>query len=163
MSARRVSPDELRALVGKELEPSTWELIDQARIDAFAEVTGDRQFIHVDPEKARASPFGDTVAHGLLILSLLPSLIAKSVPIPSDVGVMVNYGYNKIRFPSPVRNGKRVRAKFLISEFSEPSPGRYQLVFIVTVEIEGESKPALVAEWIGLCLAKDAKEEEKEA
>ncbi|CAN7807714.1 MaoC family dehydratase [Paraburkholderia hospita] len=159
MTALRVSPDELRAMVGKELEPSEWELIDQARIDAFAEVTGDRQFIHIDREKAKDSPFGDTVAHGLLVLSLLPGLIEKSVPIPSDVGVTVNYGYNKIRFPSPVRNGKRVRAKFVISEFSVPSPGRYQLIFTVTVEIEGESKPALVAEWIGICLVNDGKEE----
>jgi acyl dehydratase len=103
------------------------------------------------------------VAHGLLILSLLPGLIEKSVPIPSDVGVTVNYGYNKIRFPSPVRNGKRVRAKFVISEFSVPSAGRYQLIFTVTVEIEGESKPALVAEWIGICLVDNAKEEENRA
>jgi acyl dehydratase len=150
-------------MVGKELEPSEWELIDQARIDAFAEVTGDRQFIHIDQKKAKDTPFGGTVAHGLLILSLLPGLIEKSVPIPSDVGVTVNYGYNKIRFPSPVRNGKRVRARFVISEFGMPSAGRYQLIFTVTVEIEGESKPALVAEWIGICLVDNAKEEESRA
>jgi acyl dehydratase len=150
-------------MVGKELEPSQWELIDQARIDAFAEVTGDRQFIHIDQKKAKDTPFGGTVAHGLLILSLLPGLIEKSVPIPSDVGVTVNYGYNKIRFPSPVRNGKRVRARFVISEFGMPSAGRYQLIFTVTVEIEGESKPALVAEWIGICLVDNAKEEESRA
>ena len=152
MSIRKLDTDELRSLVGKELEPSDWELIDQARINSFADVTGDHQFIHVDPEKAAKSPFGGTVAHGLLVLSLLPALIETAVPIPSNVGVTVNYGYNKIRFLTPVRSGKRVRAKFVITEFTEPQPGRYQQVTTVTVEIEGESKPALVAEWIGIGL-----------
>ena len=92
------------------------------------------------------------MAHGLLVLSLLPALIETAVPIPSNVGVTVNYGYNKIRFLTPVRSGKRVRAKFVITEFTEPQPGRYQQVTTVTVEIEGESKPALVAEWIGIGL-----------
>lgn len=152
MSIRKVSPDELRGLVGKELDPSNWVLLDQQRINAFAEVTGDHQFIHVDPEKAARGPFGGTVAHGLLVLSILPALIERAVPIPSDVGVTVNYGYNKIRFLTPVRSGKRVRARFVISEFTEPQPGRYQQVTTVTVEIEGETKPALIAEWIAIGL-----------
>lgn len=156
MSLQRLSPDELRNMVGKELAPSRWELVDQARIGAFAEVTGDRQFIHVDPVKAKNGPFGGTVAHGLLILSLLPTLIEGSVPIPSNVGITINYGYNKIRFLKPVPSGKRVRAKFTISEFTEPVPGRYQQITTVTVEIEGESKPALIAEWIGIGLVEGA-------
>ncbi|KVQ18854.1 nodulation protein NodN [Burkholderia cepacia] len=152
MSVRKLSPDDLKSLVGKELAPSNWISIDQARIDAFADVTGDHQFIHVDPEKAAKSPFGGTVAHGLLVLSLLPTLIEQTVPVPSNVGATVNYGYNKIRFLAPVRSGKQVRAKFVISEFTEPQPGRYQQITTVTVEIEGESRPALIAEWIGLGL-----------
>lgn len=152
MSVQRISPNELRALVGKELEPSGWELVDQGRINAFAQVTGDHQFIHVDPEKAKGGPFGGTVAHGLLVLSLLPSMIEKSVPSPAEVGVTINYGYNKIRFLAPVRSGRRIRARFSISEFSEPKPGRYQQITTVTVEIEGESKPALIAEWIAIGL-----------
>ncbi|MBZ5794541.1 MaoC family dehydratase [Burkholderia contaminans] len=152
MTSLKASPDELRAMVGTELEPSTWELIDQARIDAFADVTGDRQFIHIDPVKAAAGPFGGTVAHGLLVLSLLPALIEKAVPFPANVKVSVNYGYNKIRFLSPVRSGKRVRARFTIADFAETEPGRYQLITAVSVEIEGEAKPALIAEWVAIGL-----------
>lgn len=152
MSIQKINPAALRSLVGKELDPSEWTLIDQERINSFAHVTGDHQFIHVDPERAKNGPFGGTVAHGLLVLSLLPALIEKSVPIPDDVKVTVNYGYNKIRFLSPVRSGKRVRARFVISELTEPAPGRYQQVTTVTVEIEGEDKPALIAEWIAIGL-----------
>lgn len=153
MYNRTVTAEELRALVGKDLEPSPWLLLDQERISAFAEVTEDRQFIHVDAEKAKASPFGGTIAHGLLTLSMLPSLIEKTLPALEGMKASVNYGYNKIRFLAPVRSGKRVRAKFVIAEFSETGPGRYQIITNITVEIEGEDKPALIAEWISMVLA----------
>lgn len=152
MHNQTVTADELRALVGKDLEPSPWLSLDQERISAFAEVTEDRQFIHVDPQKAKASAFGGTIAHGLLTLSMLPSLIEKTLPALEGMKASVNYGYNKIRFLAPVRAGKRVRATFVITEFSETGPGRYQLLTHITVEIEGESKPALIAEWISLVL-----------
>ncbi|MEF2118033.1 MaoC family dehydratase [Pseudomonas aeruginosa] len=152
MHTRTVTADELRALVGQDLAPSPWLALDQERISNFAEVTEDRQFIHVDPEKAKASPFGGTIAHGLLTLSMLPSLIEKTLPALEGMKASVNYGYNKIRFLAPVRSGKRIRGKFVIAEFSETAPGRFQIITNITVEIEGEDKPALIAEWISMVL-----------
>ncbi|MHA5498423.1 MaoC family dehydratase [Pseudomonas aeruginosa] len=152
MTNRIVSSDELRQLVGKDLEPSPWVLLDQQRISDFADVTEDQQFIHVDPEKAKATPFGGTIAHGLLTLSMLPSLIEKTLPALEGMKASINYGYNKVRFLAPVRSGKRIRAKFVIADFSEAGPGRYQVLTTITVEIEGEEKPALIAEWISMVL-----------
>lgn len=152
MTNRIVSADELRQLVGKDLEPSPWVLLDQQRISDFADVTEDQQFIHVDPEKAKATPFGGTIAHGLLTLSMLPSLIEKTLPALEGMKASINYGYNKVRFLAPVRSGKRIRAKFVIADFSEAGPGRYQVLTTITVEIEGEEKPALIAEWISMVL-----------
>ncbi|HCE7954231.1 TPA: MaoC family dehydratase [Pseudomonas aeruginosa] len=152
MTNRIVSADELRQLIGKDLEPSPWVLLDQQRISDFADVTEDQQFIHVDPEKAKATPFGGTIAHGLLTLSMLPSLIEKTVPALEGMKASINYGYNKVRFLAPVRSGKRIRAKFVIADFSEAGPGRYQVLTTITVEIEGEEKPALIAEWISMVL-----------
>ncbi|MCJ8206418.1 MaoC family dehydratase [Pseudomonas sp. RGM2987] len=152
MHNKTVTADELRGLVGKDLEPSPWLSLDQERISAFAEVTEDRQFIHVDIEKAKNSPFGGTIAHGLLTLSMLPSMIEKTLPALEGMKASINYGYNKIRFLSPVRSGKKVRAKFVIAEFGETGPGRYQIITNITVEIEGEDKPALIAEWISIVL-----------
>ncbi|MGK0129837.1 MaoC family dehydratase [Pseudomonas aeruginosa] len=152
MTNRIVSAAELRQLVGKDLEPSPWVLIDQQRISDFADVTEDQQFIHVDPEKAKATPFGGTIAHGLLTLSMLPSLIEKTLPALEGMKASINYGYNKVRFLAPVRSGKRIRAKFVIADFSEAGPGRYQVLTTITVEIEGEDKPALIAEWISMVL-----------
>lgn len=152
MTHPTVTADELRQLIGKELEPSPWVLLDQSRINAFADVTEDQQFIHVDPDKAKATPFGGTIAHGLLTLSMLPSLIEKTLPALEGMKASINYGYNKIRFLAPVRSGKRIRAKFVINEFSETGAGRYQLLTGITVEIEGEDKPALIAEWISMVL-----------
>lgn len=152
MQNKTVTAQELADLVGKDLEPSPWLSLDQERINGFAEITEDRQFIHIDPEKAKASPFGGTIAHGLLTLSMLPALIERTLPALEGMKASVNYGYNKIRFLTPVRSGKRIRAKFVIGEFSETVPGRFQLITNITVEIEGESKPALIAEWISLVL-----------
>lgn len=140
---------DIQALVGREVGVSGWVLIDQARIDRFAEVTGDHQFIHVDPEAAKATPFGGTVAHGLLTLSLLPAMAYEVLPAPAGQKMAANYGYNKIRFVAPVRSGRRVRARFTLLDFQEVKPGRWQQITAVTVEIEGEDKPALTAEWIG--------------
>jgi acyl dehydratase len=138
---------EILAMVGRPLV-SGWVMVDQDRINRFAEVTNDPQFIHVDPEAAKATPFGGTVAHGLLTLSLLPGLANEVVPVLEGAKMGANYGYNKIRFVAPVRAGKRIRAGFTITAFDEVKPGRWQMVTEVAVEIEGEEKPALTAEWV---------------
>ncbi|MEA2999935.1 MAG: hypothetical protein QOK17_1768 [Sphingomonadales bacterium] len=142
--------DEIRARVGEEVGISDWILVDQKRIDAFAEVTEDRQFIHVDPETAARTPFGGTVAHGFLTLSLLSRMAAEAMLRPDGVRMGVNYGFDRVRFMAPVRSGKRVRGRFTLTAFEEKRPGQYQFVHNVTVEIEGEDKPALVADWIGM-------------
>jgi acyl dehydratase len=144
------SLEEIRSRVGEEVGVSDWVLIDQARIDAFAEVTEDRQFIHVDPEAAAQTPFGGTVAHGFLTLSLLSRMAADAMLRPLGVKMGVNYGFERVRFIAPVRAGKRVRGRFTLASFEEKNPGRYQFVHNVTVEIEGEDKPALIADWIGM-------------
>jgi acyl dehydratase len=141
------SSGEILAMVGMPLV-SGWVAIDQDRINLFADVTNDHQFIHVDPEAAKATPFGGTVAHGLLTLSLLPGLANEVLPVLDGTKMGANYGYNKIRFVAPVRAGKRVRAVFTLTAFDEVKPGRWQMVTDVAVEIEGEEKPALTAEWI---------------
>src|SRR4051812_33056569 len=142
--------DEIRARLGEEVGVSDWILVDQARIDAFAEVTEDRQFIHVDPDAAARTPFGGTIAHGFLTLSLLSRMAADAMLRPDEVKMGVNYGFDRVRFMAPVRSGKRVCGRFTLTAFDEKRPGQYQFVHQVTVEIEGEDKPALVADWIGM-------------
>lgn len=144
------SIEEIRSRVGQEVGLSDWILIDQAAIDAFADVTQDHQFIHVDPEAAAKTPFGGTVAHGFLTLSLLSRMAADSMPRLENVKMGVNYGFERVRFMAPVRSGKRVRGRFRLDRFDEKRPGQWQFVHNVTVEIEGEEKPALVADWIGM-------------
>ncbi len=137
---------DLKAKVGEAIGTSDWFLLDQARIDAFADTTEDRQFIHVDPVAAKATPFGGTIAHGFLTLSMLAAMMdATDKP---DVQMSVNYGFNKVRFLSPVRSGQRVRGHFKLLELEEKRPGQWQQTVEVTVEIEGGDKPALIAEWI---------------
>jgi acyl dehydratase len=128
---------------------SDWVEVTQDMIDRFADATGDHQFIHVDPERARQTPFGGTIAHGFLTLSLMP-LLMKQAPLPAIEGVRmgVNYGGNKVRFITPVRSGKRVRGHFKLLELVEKRPSQWQQTNEVTVEIEGEDKPAMIAEWI---------------
>ncbi|MEU1806406.1 MaoC family dehydratase [Streptomyces sp. NPDC019937] len=138
------SPDELRAAVGEELGPSDWLEIDQKRIDLFAEATGDHQWIHVDAEKAAAGPFGTTIAHGYLTLSLLPYFSPQLLRV-EGLTMGVNYGSNKVRFPSPVPVGSRLRATGRIAEVTEVKDG-IQLTLTVTVEREGGTKPVCVAE-----------------
>src|SRR5690348_13694470 len=139
--------DELRKAIGREVAVSDWLPVTQERIDLFAEATGDRQWIHVDPARARAeSPFGDTVAHGFLTLSLLPRLAADTLFLP-ETKLVVNYGLNRVRFPSPVRSGQRIRAHFSPAAV-EDVPGGAQLTWTVTIEAEGSEKPACVAETV---------------
>ena len=142
--------EEIKAKVGDEVGMSSWIMIDQARIDSFAQVTEDHQFIHVDPEAAAKTPFGGTIAHGFLTLSLLSRMAEQAMQRPENIKMGVNYGFDKVRFMAPVRSGKRVRGRFRLDRFEEKRPGQWQFVHNVTVEIEGEDKPALVADWIGL-------------
>ena len=135
---------DLAAEVGREVAVSDWITVDQARIDLFAQATGDHQWIHVDAERAAAGPFGGTIAHGFLTLSLLP-LMSESAFEIDDVRMGVNYGLNRVRFPNPVRAGSRVRGRFVLLAF-EPLPGGAQLTVEVTMEIEGQAKPACVAQ-----------------
>src|SRR5580698_5304508 len=135
---------ELQALVGSTLGTSDWQNIDQARIDQFAEVTGDDQWIHVDPVRAAAGPFGTTVAHGHLTLSLVPVMVRTAFKI-GDVRMTVNYGLNRVRFPAPVPVGSRLRGHFKLLSF-EPIPGGAQVVVEVTSERERHAKPVCVAE-----------------
>jgi acyl dehydratase len=141
---------EIRACVGSEVGVSSWLTIDQARIDAFAEATDDRQFIHIDPAAAARTPFGGTIAHGFLTLSLLSRMAADVMLIPDGVKMAVNYGLDRMRFLAPVRSGKRVRGRFTLDSVEEKGPGQWLFRHTVTVEIEGEDKPALSAAWLGL-------------
>lgn len=147
---RLLSKDDYRGQVGQELGVSDWILVDQARIDAFAECTGDHQFIHVDPEKAKATPFGTTIAHGYLTLSLLSQMAYGAMPGIEGTKMGVNYGLNKVRFMAPVKSGRRIRGRFKLADVSERSAGVLQSTVEVTVEIDGEDKPALIAEWVTL-------------
>jgi acyl dehydratase len=137
----------LAGQVGQPLGTSPWLMIDQRRIDAFAEATGDRQWIHVDADRAAAGPFGATIAHGFLTLSLLPMLSDQAFAI-ADVRMGINYGLNKLRFPHPVRVGSRVRAHFVLKSFEPMADGSVQMVVEATVEIDGSPKPACVAEMV---------------
>jgi acyl dehydratase len=144
------SLDEIRAKIGSEVGVSDWISVDQARIDAFAGATEDRQFIHVDPDAAARTPFGGTVAHGSLTLSLLSRMAADAMLLPDSTNLVVNYGVNRVRFLAPVRAGARVRGRFTLDSLEEKAPGQMLVRHTVTVEIEGEDKPALNAEWLGL-------------
>ena len=141
---------DIRARVGEEIGVSDWISIDQARIDSFADTTEDRQFIHVDPAAAAQTPFGGTIAHGFLTLSLLSRMGAEAMLIPEDLKMAVNYGLDRVRFLAPVRSGKRVRGRFTLDSVEDKAPGQVLMHHTVTVEIEGETKPAMTAIWLGL-------------
>lgn len=145
-----LTPEEAKAKVGHDLGVSDWRTIDQATVDAFAEVTGDHQFIHVDPERAAHTPFGETIAHGFLTLSLLASLLPPDLVILEGVRMGVNYGFERVRFLAPVRVGRRIRARHRLLKLEDKGGGRWLTTAEVTVEIEGEEKPALIAEWLGM-------------
>jgi len=142
--------DQIRARIGEDVGISSWLTIDQARIDAFAEATEDRQFIHTDPAAAARTMFGGTIAHGFLTLSLLSRMASDAMLIPEGVKMAVNYGFDRVRFLAPVRSGKRVRGRFMLDSVQEKAPGQVLMRHNVTVEIEGEEKPALTAAWLSL-------------
>ena len=144
------SLDDIRARVGSEIGASDWIMVDQHRIDQFAETTEDRQFIHVDPALAAQTPFGGTIAHGFLSLSLLSRMAADVMQVPDTTRMAVNYGLDRVRFIAPVRSGKSIRGRFVLDSVDEKAPGQILLRHTVTVEIEGEERPALTAEWLGL-------------
>jgi acyl dehydratase len=145
-----ISLKDLGPLVGTEIGLSGWTLIDQAMIDRFAEVTDDHQFIHVDPIRAAKTPFGGTIAHGFLTLSLISGMAEKSVPSFREQKFTVNYGFDKVRMVSPVRSGKRVRGHFKLADVRPRGPAFTMITYDVSIEIEDEDKPALTALWIVL-------------
>ncbi len=142
---------ELSQYVGKELGCSAWLKIDQQRIDLFAEATGDFQFIHVDPAKAAQTPFGCTIAHGFLTLSLIPKLIEDILVLPKGLKMVVNYGLDSVRFIQPVKVDSQVRLQVKLAEVLEKKPGQWLLKAVATLEIDGEDKPAYIAESLSLC------------
>ena len=143
-----LSIEQLKALAGKEAGVSDWVVIDQSKIDGFAQVTGDHQWIHIDPQRAKTdSRYGRTIAHGFLTLSLLSRLSHEAVEVSGAFRMRINYGLNRLRFPAPVLEGSLVRARFRVQSV-EDVEGGHQVVWLVTVEIEGSEKPALVAEWV---------------
>jgi acyl dehydratase len=146
------SLDEIRARIGEEIGVSSWLTVDQHRIDAFAEATEDRQFIHIDPSAAAQTPFGGTIAHGFLSLSLLSRMAAETMLIPEGTKMALNYGLDRIRFLAPVKSGARVRGRFTLDSVEEKAAGQYLMRHIVTVDIEGQEKPALTAVWLGLII-----------
>ena len=142
--------DALQGLIGQEVGVSRWIEVSQARIDAFADCTEDHQFIHVDPEAARATPFGGTIAHGFLTLSLASAMSYDAVRPLDGVVMGVNYGFDKLRFLAPVPAGSRIRGRFRLLAADDKGQGRWLLKHELTVEIEGGDKPALIAEWLGV-------------
>ncbi|MEO0398195.1 MAG: MaoC family dehydratase [Pseudomonadota bacterium] len=141
---------EIPGWVGKETGVSDWILVDQARINQFADVTEDWQFIHVDPEAAKETPFGGTVAHGFLTLSLLARMAKDAMLVPIGIKMGLNYGFEKVRFMAPVAAGKRVRGAFTLKDAQERPNGQWRFVYVAKVEIEDEEKPALIAEWVNM-------------
>ena len=146
--AAKITLDNAREFVGREIAVSDWLAVDQARIDEFARATGDDYWIHTDPARAaRESPFGAAIAHGFLTLSLLTKFYYECVRAPSDEATGLNYGLDRVRFLSPVRAGDRVRARFALEAVEDKAPGQQMFVFACSVEVEGQDKPALVAIW----------------
>jgi acyl dehydratase len=153
-----VSIEELQKRIGTETGVSPWITLDQPRIDAFAELTEDRQFIHVDPERAKLTPFGGTIAHGFLVLSMLSRMGENAMLVIAGVYMGVNYGFEKVRFVAPVRAGAKVRGRFVLEDAREREPGQWQLRYAVTVEIEGQGKPAVSAQWLTMQMVKPQKQ-----
>lgn len=146
-----VSPSDVKDMIGKEIGVSRWIEVDQQRIDVFADITEDPQFIHVDPERAKAeTPFGGTIAHGFLSLSLLSPMAMDLGFSLEGIAMGINYGFEKVRFLQPVRSGSKVRGRFVLDNAVERQPGQWMLTYGVTVEIEGQDKPALIAQWLTL-------------
>lgn len=147
---KTIKAADLQAAVGTDLGTSDWITIEQDRVNQFADVTEDHQYIHIDPEAAKDSPFGGPIAHGFLTLSLLSKFSEQGSIAIEGVNMGVNYGFEKVRFLAPVKVGKRVRGHFKLKAADEKRPGQFLLTYEVTVEIEGEEKPALIADWLGM-------------
>jgi acyl dehydratase len=146
-----VSVDAMKAKIGEEIGRSTWLVVGQSMIDGFAEVTDDQQFIHVDPERAKAeTPFGGTIAHGFLTLSLLSSFARDTLPPIEGRKLGINYGFDRVRFMTPVKSGARVRARFTLQDVVERAEKLVMFRYGVSMEIEGSPKPALTADWLTL-------------
>ena len=145
-----LTPDTIEDALGKEIGVSDWYEITQENVNKFADVTSDHQFIHVDEEKAAKTPFGGTIAHGFLSLSLLPHLNAQNAIVPENLIMGINYGSDKVRYLTPVRVGKRVRTLQKVLDVTEKKPGHWLIKNAVTLEIEGEEKPALIAETLSM-------------
>ena len=152
MAVKIVPPEEMVNAVGTKFEPSAWIEVTQDRINTFADCTEDHQFIHVDEEKAAQTPFGGTIAHGFLTLSLLSKMIEGNGVAPENTVMGLNYGFDKVRFLAPVKSGKRVRAHIEITGVEPKSGGRFLITQSISVEIEGEETPALVAEWLSMVI-----------
>ncbi|TWG53935.1 MULTISPECIES: MaoC family dehydratase [unclassified Aminobacter] len=153
-----VTLEDAKNAVGQEIGVSPWRVVSQEMINQFADATDDHQFIHVDPERAASeTPFGGTIAHGFLTLSLLSTLAYETIPPIEGAGIGVNYGFESIRFMSPVKSGARIRARFKLAELIARPSGWMHLNYDVTVEVEGSKKPALTARWLTLA-AMDKKE-----
>ena len=150
MSAKILNIDQFINSVGLKSEPSSWFVMDQDRINTFADCTEDQQFIHVDEEAAKNTPFGGTIAHGFLTLSMLAKMAEDVLITPQGTVMGMNYGFDKVRFLAPVRAGKRVRCHSEIVNIDQKDDKRYLVKQAITVEIEGEDKPALVAEWLNM-------------
>ncbi|MGD9984542.1 MAG: MaoC family dehydratase [Porticoccaceae bacterium] len=147
----RIDTANLAACIGQDAGTSEWFTIDQQRVNDFADVTLDHQFIHVDPVKAAQGPFGTTIAHGFLTLSMLAYFLQNGVGVDIPNRTMgVNYGFDKVRFLQPVKVGSRIRAKATVLEAAEKNPGQFLFKLDITVEIEGQDKPALKAEWLSM-------------
>ena len=148
--ADTISIEAFSQLAGRELAPTPWLEISQVRVNQFADATNDHQFIHVDEEKARQTPFGGTIAHGFLTLSLLSDMLTDCLPLPEGLVMGINYGSDKVRYLAPVKVGQRIRAIVKIADVGEKRPGQWLVKSAVTVEIEGESTPALIAEILSM-------------
>ena len=150
------TPEELKTRVGQEIGLSDWVDVTQDMINRFADLTDDHQFIHIDPVLAAKTPFGGTIAHGFLVLSLLAKLGKAAEFALQGVQMGVNYGFDKVRLMAPVKSGKRIRGRFVLKDLTERAPGQWLSTLTVTVEIEDESKPAIVADWLGMQFVKQS-------
>lgn len=147
---KTVAASELQGLVGTEIGKSEWITVAQDRINQFADVTEDHQFIHINEDMAKKTPFGGTIAHGFLTLSLLSKFSEGAGLVIEGVQMGVNYGFEKVRFLAPVPSGSKVRGRFTLKEVVEKKPGQHLLTYEVTVDIEGQEKPALIADWLAM-------------
>lgn len=152
MAVKVIPKDEMVNAAGTKFEPSDWIEVTQDRINTFADCTEDHQFIHVDLEKAAQTPFGGTIAHGFLTLSLLSKMVEGNGIVPENIVMGLNYGLDKVRFLAPVRAGKRVRAHMTIASVDRKDDNRFLVRQSISVEIEGEETPALVAEWLAMMI-----------